>query len=78
MVKILFSVWFSIQGILKTPPAASGSGFRVLFKIRTAASGSSFRILLKRGQGIILRMDQDSGYYSKYEVQRPVHHSGYY
>ena len=73
--------------------AASGSGFSVLFKIRTAASGSSFRVLFKRGQGIIQRMGQDSGYYSKhdlqslvqdssyyskYELQRLVHYSGYY
>ena len=93
MVRILFSVWFSIQGIIENTIAASGSGFSVLFKIRTSASGSSFRVLLKRGQGIIQRMVQDSGYYSKhdlqrlvqdsayyskYELQRLVHHSGYY
>ena len=51
--------------VFKIRPAASGSGFRVLFKIRTAASGSSFRVLFKRDQGIIQRMVQDSGYYSK-------------
>ena len=78
MVRILFSVWFSIQGIIENRPAASGSGFRVLFKIRTAASCSSFRVLLKRGQGMIQRMVQDSGYYSKHDLQRLVQDSAYY
>ena len=31
----------------KTQPAASGSGFSVLFKIRAADSGSLFRVLFK-------------------------------
>ena len=63
---------------MKIRPAASGSGFRVLFQIRTAASGSSFRVLLKRGQGIIHCMVQDSGYYSKHDLQRLVQDSAYY
>ena len=56
--------------LFKTRPAASGSGFRVILKTRAAASGSSFRVLFKRGQGIIQRMVQDSGYYSKHDLQR--------
>ena len=86
--RVLFSVWFRIQGIiqnttcscgsvfrvlLKIRPAASGSGFSVLFKIRTAASGSLFRVLFKNGQDIIQRLVQDSAYYSKYDLQRLVH-----
>ena len=45
--------------LLKIRPAASGSGFSVLFKIRAAASGSLF----KNGQDIIQRMVQYSRYY---------------
>ena len=74
MVRILFSVRFSIQGIIEMRPgyySAYGSGFGV-FKIRAAASGSSFRVLLIRGQGIIQRMVQESGYYSKHDLQRLV------
>ena len=63
---------------MKIRPAGSCSGFRVLFKIRTAASGSSFRVLSKRGQGIIQRMVQDSGYYSEHDLQRPGQDSAYY
>ena len=80
MARVLFRVWFSIQGIIqnttcsvrfriqritekypgyysasgslfrvlfKIRPAASGSGFSVLFIIRPAASGSLFRVLFK-------------------------------
>ena len=126
MERVLFSVWFSIQGIIqnttcsvwfriqrifekypeyysasgslfrvffKMRPVASGSGFGVLFKIRPAASGSLFRVffkiqpsasgsgfsvLFKNGQGIIQRMIQYSGYYSKYDLQRLVQDSAYY
>ena len=72
MSRVLFSVWFSIQGlienmtcsvwfriqrIIKKCPgyySASGSVFRVLFKIRPATSGwAGFSVLLKNGQGII-------------------------
>ena len=48
--------------------SASGSVFRVLFKIRPAyysASGSGFSVLLKNVQGIIQRIVQDPAYYSK-------------
>ena len=68
----LFRVLFKIR------PAASGSAFRVLFKIRHAASGSLFRVLFKNGQGIIQRMFQYSGYYSKYDRQLLVQDSAYY
>ena len=57
---------------MKIRPAASDSGFRVLFKIRAAASGSLFRVLFKDGQDIIQRMVQYSGYYWKYDLQRLV------
>ena len=101
VARVLFSVRFSIQGIInnttcsvwiriqrivkkypgyysasgslfrvlfKIRPAASGSGFMVLLKIRSAASGSGFRVLFKIGQGNIQRMVQHSGYYSKYDL----------
>ena len=45
---VLFGVWSRIQGIIKKCPgyySASGSLFRVLFKIRPAASGSGFSVL---------------------------------
>ena len=47
------SVWFRIQRIIKKCPgyfSASGSVFRVLFKIRPAASGSGFSVLLKNSR----------------------------
>ena len=50
MSRVLFSVWFRVQRIIKKCPwyySASGSVFRVLFKIRPAASGSGFSVLLK-------------------------------
>ena len=65
----------------------------MLFKIRAAASSSLFRVLFKRGQDIIQPMVQDSGFYSKHDLQRLVqdlayfskldlqclvHYSGYY
>ena len=113
MSRVLFSVWFIIQGIQyseyyskydlqrlvqdsayysKYPGyySASGSLFRVLFKIRhaasgsllfkirSAASGSGFRVLSKTVQGIIQRMVQYSAYYSKYDLQRLVQDSAYY
>ena len=83
MSRVLFSVWFMIQGIIqnmtcsvwfrsqriikKCPVyySASGSRFRVFFKIRPAASGSRFSVLLKTCQSIIQRLVHDSGYYSK-------------
>ena len=68
VARVLFSVWLSIQVLFRIRPAASGSLFRVLFKIRPAASGSLFRVLFKSGQGIIQRMVQYSGYYSKYDL----------
>ena len=58
--------------------SASGSRFRVLFKIRPAASGSGFRVLLKNVLGIIQRLVQYSGYYLKYDLQRLVKDSAYY
>ena len=67
-----FSVLFKIR------PAASGSLFRVLFKIQPAASGSGFRVLFKKGQGIIQRMIQYSGYCSKYDQQCLVQDSACY
>ena len=75
------SVWFRIQDIIKKCPgyySASGSVFRVLFNIRPAASGSEFSVLLKNVQGIIQRLVQYSGYYSKYDLQRLVQDSAYY
>ena len=66
MSRVLFSVWFSIQGIIQNTTcsvwfriqriikkcpgyySASGSVFRVLFKMRPAASGSGFSVLLKK------------------------------
>ena len=128
------SVWFSIQRIViecQGYYSASGSRFRVLFKIRPAASGSGFSVLLKMSRvlfsfwfsiqgiiqntvqrlvqdswfriqriiknvrGIIQRLVQYSGYYSKYGaasgsgfcvllknvqgiIQRLVQYSGYY
>ena len=75
------SVWFIIPSIIQKWSgyySPYGSEFRVLFKIRTAASGSSFRLLLKRGQGIVRRMVQDSGFYSKHDLQRLVQDSAYY
>ena len=60
------SVLFIIQGIIQKWSgyySAYGSVFRILLKIRPAASGSGFRVLLKRDQGIIQRLVQDSGYY---------------
>ena len=58
--------------------SASGSRFRVLFIIRPAASGSGFSVLFKNVQGIIHRLVHDSGYYSKYDLQRLVQDSAYY
>ena len=125
MSRVLFNVWFSIQGIIqnttcsvwfriqriikkcpgyysasgsvfrvlfKLRHAASDSGFsvllkkcpvyysasglvfRVLFQIRPAATGLGFSVLLKNVQGIIQRLVQYSGYYSK----RLVQDSAYY
>ena len=131
MSRVLFSVWFTIQGIIKNTTcsvwfriqrtciikkcpgyySASGSVFRVLFKIRPAAYGSGFRVLLKKCpgyysasgsrfrvlfkiqpaascsgfsvllkdvQGIIQRLVQYSGYYSKYDLQHLVQELAYY
>ena len=75
------SVWFRIQRIIKKCPgyySASGSVFRVLFKIRPAASGSGFSVLFKNVQGIIQRLVPYSEYYSKYDLQRLVQDSAYY
>ena len=58
--------------------SASGSRFRVLFKIRPAASGLGFSVLLKNVHVIIYRLVHDSGYYSKYDLQRLVQDSAYY
>ena len=58
--------------------SASGSVFRVLFKIRPAASGSGFSVLIKNVQDIIQRLVQYSGYYSKNDLQRLVQDSEYY
>ena len=57
------SVCFRIQRIIKKCPgyySASGSLFRILFKMRPAASGSRFSVLLKMSSLV-----QDSAYYSK-------------
>ena len=96
MSRVLFSVWFSIQGIIQNTTcsvwfriqriikkcpgyySASGSVFRVLFKIQPAASASGFSVLLKNVQGIIQRLVQYSGYYSKYHLQLLVQDSAYY
>ena len=78
------SVWFRIQRIIKKCPgyySASGSVFRVLFKIRPASSdsgfsvlkysgyysayGSVFSVLLKNVKGIIQSRVHDSAYYKK-------------
>ena len=74
-------VWFRIQRIIKKCLwyySASGSVFRVLFKIRPAESGSRFSVLFKNVQGIIQRLVQYSGYYSKYDLQHLVQDSAYY
>ena len=76
-----YSVWFRIQSIIQKCPgyySASGSVFRVLFKMRTAASGSGFSVLLKNVQGIIQRLVQYSVYYSKCDLQGQVQDSAYY
>ena len=88
MSRVLFNVWFRIQHIMKKCPwyySVSGSGFsvlvRVLFIIQPAyysASSSGFRVLFKNVQGIIQRLVQDSGYYSKYDQQHLVQDSTYY
>ena len=75
------SVWFRIQRIIKKCPGyytASGSLVRVLSEIRPAASGSGFSVLLKNVQGIIQRLVQYSGYYSKYDLHRLFQDSAYY
>ena len=75
------SVWFRIQRTIKKCPgyySASGSVFRLLFKIRPAAAGAVFSILLKNVQGIIQRLVQYSGFYSKYDLQHLVQDSAYY
>ena len=83
MSRVLFSVWFRIQGIIKKCPgyySASGSVFRVLFKIQPAAPGSGFSVLFENVPGIILGLVQDSQYYSKYDqhiIRRLVQDSGY-
>ena len=64
--------------LFKIRPAASGSGFSVLFKIRRAASGSLFRLLFK-----ILPAASGSGFRVLFKnvqgiIQRMVHYSWYY
>ena len=56
MSRVLFSVWFSIQDIIQNATCSVCSGFSVL---------------LKNVQGIIQRLVQFSGFYSKYDLQRP-------
>ena len=68
--RVLFSVWFSIQRIIKQCPgyySAFGSVFSVLLKCPGyySASCSGFSVLLKSVQGIIQRLVQYSAYYSK-------------
>ena len=63
MARVLFSEWFSIQGIIQNTTCS------VCFR---------FSILLKNIQGIIQCLVHYSGYYSKYDLQRLVHYSGYY
>ena len=72
--------------------SAYGSVIRVLFKLRPAASGSGFSVLFVNIQDIIQRLFhysryskydlqrlvKDSAYYSKYDLQRLVQYSGYY
>ena len=88
MSRVLFSIWFTIHGIIQNKTcslwfriqriikkcpryySASGSIFRVLFKIQPAASGSGFSVLFKRLQDVIQHLVHDSGYYSKYDLQR--------
>ena len=68
MSRVLYRVWFRIQRIIKKSPgyySASGSVFRVLFKMRPAASGSGFSVLFKNVHGIIQRTVHYSAYYSK-------------
>ena len=64
MSRVLFSVWFSIQGIIQNTTCS------VWFRIQ--------RIIKKNVQGIIQRLDQYLGYYSKYDLQRLVQDSAYY
>ena len=53
MSRVLFSIWFRIQRIIK-----KCSGYY-------SAYGSVFSVLLKNVQGIIQRLVQDSAYYQK-------------
>ena len=84
MFRVLFSVWFSIQRIIKKCPGYySESRFTIQRIIKKcpgyySASGSGFSVLLKNVQGIIQRLVQYSGHYSKYDQQRLVQDSAYY
>ena len=62
-------VWFRIQRIIQNTTCSVGLLFRVLFKIRPAASGSGFIVLFKKIQGIIQLLVHYSGFYSKYDLQ---------
>ena len=53
MFRVLFSIWFSIQRIIKKCPGYYSQ------------SVSKFNVLLKNVQGIIQRMIQYSAYYQK-------------
>ena len=56
MPRVFFSVWFRIQGIIKKCQgdySASGSVFRILFKIPPVASASEFSVLLKMSTVLI-------------------------
>ena len=93
MVRILFSVWFSIQGIIENTTCSvwfriqgiiQNTNSSVCFIIQGiiekrpgyySAYGSGFRVLFKTRPAA---SSQDSAYYSKYELQRLVHYSGYY
>ena len=92
MSRVLFRVWFSIQGIIqnmtcsvwfriqriikKCPGyySASGSVFRVLFKIRPAVAGSGFSVLFKNVQGIIQSLVQ---FQVLFKIQPAVPGSGF-
>ena len=64
MSRVLFSIWFTIQGIIQSKTCS------LWFRIQ--------RIIKKNVHGIIQRLVHDSGYYSIYDLQRLVRDSGYY
>ena len=68
MSRVLFSVWFSIQGIIKKYDQKLWfRSQRIIKKCPGyySAAGSGFRVFLKNVEGIIQSLIQDSAYYSQ-------------